>query len=262
MDWSSVYDDEGNGTPNYAIPPDIVLDSIETNSVSRTLRSLFYSSEEDINGNAYTPLVCYAFTVNYILGVGCLGMPYAFLQGGIFLGIALIILLSFTSYITVMWVATAVEQEKQLRLYLDSNNPFFICPMTLPPKSKLSTNSSSKLISLDKVADQPPRLSISASFDEMSRLISGRISSAKTYGSSSFSSALASFQQPIASSTYTAQATMDRNGKKLAKKKQTSAEANKEVEVIDLVVGRCNKVLYQTSLIILAYVGLLAYTQV
>jgi hypothetical protein len=59
------------------------------------------------------PVVCYAFTVNYILGVGCLGIPYAFLQSGIILGVVLILLLSFVSYMTVMWIAVATQQVKE-----------------------------------------------------------------------------------------------------------------------------------------------------
>ena len=42
--------------------------------------------------------------------MGCLGIPYAFLQSGIILGVVLILLLSFVSYMTVMWIAVATQQ--------------------------------------------------------------------------------------------------------------------------------------------------------
>jgi hypothetical protein len=60
MDWSSIFEEHGEEegdwsgwAPNRLAP---VLDS--------------FSQSGD-----YSPLICYFFTINYILGVGCLGIP-------------------------------------------------------------------------------------------------------------------------------------------------------------------------------------------
>ena len=109
MDWSSVYEENGDESGNFHraehIPISVrasILDSLQV----------------------YNPYVCYAFTVNYILGVGCLGIPYAFYQSGIVLGSALIIFLSFISYTAVMWIAETSHRGMQLRLDSHSKNPF------------------------------------------------------------------------------------------------------------------------------------------
>ena len=81
-----------------------------------------------LEGN-YGPFICYAFTVNYILGVGCLGIPYAFLQCGIVLGSTLVIVLSIVSYMTVMWVAQTFQQELLMNSYLSNSNPFILSPV-------------------------------------------------------------------------------------------------------------------------------------
>ena len=53
----------------------------------------------------YNPLVAYFFTVNYVLGVGCLGIPFAFQSCGLILGIIVITFATFVSYLTVLFVA-------------------------------------------------------------------------------------------------------------------------------------------------------------
>jgi Transmembrane amino acid transporter protein len=109
MDWSSVYDEDGDESGEY-------------NRVENTPVSVRASILDSLQ--LYNPYVCYAFTVNYILGVGCLGIPYAFYQSGIILGCALIIFLSFISYTTVMWIAETSHRGMQLRLDSYSKNPF------------------------------------------------------------------------------------------------------------------------------------------
>lgn len=116
MDWSSVFEDEGEEDGNW------VREEIS----SRTrIFGLF-------GKDGYTPLVCYAFTVNYILGVGCLGIPYAFLQSGMVLGSILVVALSMVSYLTVLWVAEATQQEITIAAYhlTKSTNPFIMSPFS------------------------------------------------------------------------------------------------------------------------------------
>ena len=109
MDWSSIYEESGNESGDFN-RTDVVAISVRTS----VLDSL----------HVYNPYVCYAFTVNYILGVGCLGIPYAFYQSGIILGSSLIIFLSFISYTAVMWIAETSHRGMQLRLDSHSKNPF------------------------------------------------------------------------------------------------------------------------------------------
>lgn len=61
----------------------------------------------------YSPLVAYAFTVNYILGVGSLGIPLAFYRAGLVMGNVLIVLVTFISYVTVLWVAETVARARE-----------------------------------------------------------------------------------------------------------------------------------------------------
>ena len=107
MDWSTAFEDSGaeEGT----------FDVKKPQSRMTFLRS--------IGENRYTPMVAYLFTVNYILGVGCLGMPYAIYQAGIMLSSVLIISCSYISYLTVMWVASASHLSSQHKL-VAKGNPF------------------------------------------------------------------------------------------------------------------------------------------
>lgn len=61
----------------------------------------------------YSPLVAYAFTVNYILGVGSLGIPFAFARAGLLMGNVLVAAVTLVSFVTVMWVAEAVARARE-----------------------------------------------------------------------------------------------------------------------------------------------------
>ena len=63
------------------------------------------NANANANANAYTLWALYCLTINYILGVGCLGVPYAFARAGFILCGGIIIVVSGISYITVMWLA-------------------------------------------------------------------------------------------------------------------------------------------------------------
>jgi hypothetical protein len=88
----------------------------------------------------YNPLVAYFFTVNYVLGVGCLGIPYAFYQSGLVLASAVIIFVTFISYITVMFIAEVSYKGMQIKFQRNSNNPFM---NSKPPASKKASGSGS-----------------------------------------------------------------------------------------------------------------------
>lgn len=92
------------------VPACLLFYKWKGNTVNLIFEYLILLRKYASNLKSEGPVVCYTFTVNYILGVGCLGIPYAFLQSGIILGIALVLLLTFVSYITVMWIAVATQQ--------------------------------------------------------------------------------------------------------------------------------------------------------
>ncbi|RHY07140.1 hypothetical protein DYB28_007033 [Aphanomyces astaci] len=65
----------------------------------------------------YSPLVCYSYTLNTILGVGCLTIPYAVYHAGLVLGLSTVVGMSFLSYVTVLWTCEALERHRR-RLHL------------------------------------------------------------------------------------------------------------------------------------------------
>jgi len=56
------------------------------------------------HSETYGSIVGYAFTVNYILGVGVLGMPYAFYKGGWVLSAMCLGLVSVMAGFTALWL--------------------------------------------------------------------------------------------------------------------------------------------------------------
>eukprot|EP01112_Ceratiomyxa_fruticulosa_P012439 TRINITY_DN3442_c0_g3_i3.p1 TRINITY_DN3442_c0_g3~~TRINITY_DN3442_c0_g3_i3.p1 ORF type:complete len:517 (+),score=62.66 TRINITY_DN3442_c0_g3_i3:76-1626(+) len=54
--------------------------------------------------HAFSPFVAYAFTINYILGVGVLNLPHAMFSAGLFLGVGFLLLVSIVSAITMMYL--------------------------------------------------------------------------------------------------------------------------------------------------------------
>ncbi|DAZ96329.1 TPA: hypothetical protein N0F65_008453 [Lagenidium giganteum] len=112
MDWSAVYDNHGEEDGRWE-------EHGETRSSRNAHRLLHRKMSMSVELQAqetqkYTPLVAYAFTVNYILGVGSLGIPFAFYQAGIVLSNVMIVLVSVLSYMTVMWVSETVARAREV----------------------------------------------------------------------------------------------------------------------------------------------------
>ena len=63
------------------------------------------SSGSSYDSTKYTLGALYCLSINYIFGVGCLGVPYAFARAGFLLCGSVVIVVTFLSYVTVMWVA-------------------------------------------------------------------------------------------------------------------------------------------------------------
>ncbi|TYZ57734.1 hypothetical protein PybrP1_000726 [[Pythium] brassicae (nom. inval.)] len=123
MDWSAVYDNHGEEEGRWE-------DHGETRSSRNAHRllhrkaslsfSLPLSAERrpQVSDSAdaeaqYSPLVAYAFTVNYILGVGSLGVPFAFFRAGLLLSHLMVALVTLVSYMTVMWVSESVARARE-----------------------------------------------------------------------------------------------------------------------------------------------------
>ncbi|KAF0695650.1 Aste57867_13544 [Aphanomyces stellatus] len=70
------------------------------------------SIQSERRANNYSPLVCYSYILNTILGVGCLGIPYAVYHAGLVLGIVMLVGGSFLSYLTVLWTCESLERKQ------------------------------------------------------------------------------------------------------------------------------------------------------
>jgi amino acid permease len=57
----------------------------------------------------YSLTVCFCFTLNYVIGVGALGVPYAVRKGGVLLSSIVLVLVSVITSITVSWVVEAIS---------------------------------------------------------------------------------------------------------------------------------------------------------
>ena len=90
--------------------------------------------DETETESGYGVFACYAFTVNYILGVGCLAMPLIFERAGVALAAAIVLAVSFVSLLTVVWVAESVARADMLSAAVSDDGkgiaPFFtIAPL-------------------------------------------------------------------------------------------------------------------------------------
>jgi len=124
MDWTSIYAEAGD--EELVLQP--LIPSVNKLRESRLARlvSVVYVEEdpktekgENHIGSSKTPSsydlsAIYFLSINYILGVGCLGVPYAFAKSGLILGSVLIILVSIISFVTVMWIAECGEVARYL----------------------------------------------------------------------------------------------------------------------------------------------------
>ncbi|KAF0713431.1 Aste57867_4332 [Aphanomyces stellatus] len=132
MDWGSVFDDAGDRSRDETSMASIASVSIaslneeievgETRSTRAAHQLISFSLSRSLSFNPadigassnYSPVIAYSFTVNYILGVGSLGVPYALYKAGIVFGSALLVFVSFVSYITVMWVSETTTRAREL----------------------------------------------------------------------------------------------------------------------------------------------------
>ena len=119
MDWSQIYEEDANDpTPSFPSffppfgPPPTVASFAEN-----------FSGTSD-----YNSVAAYIFTINYILGVGCLGVPYGFARAGIALGSFIVVLVTAVSYATVCYVAETVRRAEALaRMPCERGSRCWLC---------------------------------------------------------------------------------------------------------------------------------------
>lgn len=102
MDWNAVFEDEGDENGDFSR-------TVYQGTSRVSLVNKFFDT------TSYTPMICFVFTVNYLLGVGCLGIPRAFLESGLLLGVGLVVITSFVSYVTTLFIANGAERVLQTR---------------------------------------------------------------------------------------------------------------------------------------------------
>jgi hypothetical protein len=264
MDWSSIYEENGNESGDF--------DRADSKTVS--VRTGILDSLQ-----VYNPYVCYAFTVNYILGVGCLGIPYAFYQSGIILGSLLIMFLSFISYITVLWVAETSHRGMQFRIDSHSRNPFRSPKFMNRRKPYLRTavGAITCFNSPDKVALQPQQQTILESSEVSSFSNENEKTFLKdfktddslrnlysTISQLSFETEMGALSGDL--SVHGSSRVPHTGRRRSNTTDETELEQDsQELEVTELtseILGPKGFIFFQFAFVILNYVGLLAYTQV
>ncbi|KAG7346988.1 transmembrane amino acid transporter [Nitzschia inconspicua] len=74
----------------------------------------YYETPDESGKGGYTLRSMYFLSINYILGVGILGIPYSFAKAGFLLCLGLLAIVTIFSYWTVMWVAESGVRYQQL----------------------------------------------------------------------------------------------------------------------------------------------------
>lgn len=72
------------------------------------------SSEAGAPPSYYSPLVAYGFSVNYIVGVGVLSVPFAFYAAGIPVSLVSLFIASIVELLALMWILEASARAKLL----------------------------------------------------------------------------------------------------------------------------------------------------
>lgn len=131
MDWTSIYEEHGN-EELLLPPPESLIHPRLARLVSVAYHLGLHGQESQLDASrlneesissSYTLSALYFLTINYILGVGCLGIPYAFAKSGILLGLGLVVIVSILSYMTVMWLAeTGIRYEMLCNAELHADN--------------------------------------------------------------------------------------------------------------------------------------------
>mmetsp|Transcript_4879 Transcript_4879/g.8675 ORF Transcript_4879/g.8675 Transcript_4879/m.8675 type:complete len:556 (-) Transcript_4879:276-1943(-) len=221
MDWSSIYEESGEERGQW-------------NHVYETRLSRLTHVWAKDHKSAYTPIICYFFTINYILGVGVLGMPYAFHASGIFLASVLVILVTFLSYVTVIWNSEAMLRAEVLGLLSNDER-------TTPKASDQSglMHHSGHPLARSKEVLSPMHYSDSSGRSGRARALSNL----EVLGPDELAVAVG-------------------NGGGGSEEEEGAGPCLEITELSRMFLGGPGRTAYQAALVGLMYVGLLAYAQV
>eukprot|EP00978_Attheya_sp_CCMP212_P031462 scaffold119064_cov55-Attheya_sp.AAC.2 len=106
-----------------------------------------FSWDTSKGDSSYNLMALYCLSINYILGVGCLGIPYAFARAGFILCSFIIVIVTLMSYLTVMWVAETgarVELEIEMNESKSSKNPIALQHASATEESSLLNSRADK----------------------------------------------------------------------------------------------------------------------
>jgi hypothetical protein len=135
MDWTSIFVEDGSED---LIIPRLMDKTHTTSRLSRLVSRVYHhqydegledAPESPLGGHRPTDLAAYAdensayslravyyLSINYILGVGCLGIPFAFAKAGFLLCFVILSVITVFSFMTVMWVAeTGARFQEQIK---------------------------------------------------------------------------------------------------------------------------------------------------
>lgn len=120
MDWTSIYVESGEEDlliphllQEHPTAPRLSLlvshlyheHHDDDDQVTHEHHRLFQLLQEGHPTSSYTLQALYYLCINFILGVGCLAVPFAFARAGFLLCSAILLTVTVLSYMTVLWVA-------------------------------------------------------------------------------------------------------------------------------------------------------------
>ena len=107
-------DGDSSELPTTPLQPALPADSTDANVTDAHTATTTKAAEPE----HYSPFVAYCTTVNYILGVGVIGMPRAFVTGGWLLSTVVLLIVSVMATFTALWYVEvghrAARREKEL----------------------------------------------------------------------------------------------------------------------------------------------------
>ena len=134
-DWGSMFEDTAEEEPNAAW--------------------VYFTRATRLNlqpGTYLSTLSAYAVTLNYVLGLGCLGIPYAFFKAGLGFSIVMTCVAAFISMLSTMWIVevhmramilkTGRRQDRSWSDHSQQHHPTYSTTTTVntPPSSSFPRN--------------------------------------------------------------------------------------------------------------------------
>ena len=89
----------------------------------RSIRDAVVSNKDEEDQNQASPKTVnivfgFFFLINYAVGIGFLGIPFAFFHEGILTGIVTLLIVAFVSWIAAIWVLEVMARAQVYKLVL------------------------------------------------------------------------------------------------------------------------------------------------